>query len=62
MTVQYTTQHSDLYGSTEALQLKIKCLGIAVQGEELIADLERHIIGIKHTICDLDRKIGGTLL
>lgn len=63
--VEYTTQHSDLYGSVEALQLKIKGLGFAIDSleltiahkdgdwikgafQEIIADLERHAIGIKH--------------
>ena len=77
MTIQYTTQHSDLYGSAESLQMKIKALGIAIQGlelsiahedgdwikgafEEIIADLERHAIAIKHAVVNV--KIGGTLL
>ena len=75
--VQYTTQYSDLYDSVEALRLKIKCLGFAVNSleltiaekngewikddfQEMITDLERHVIAIKHAVVNV--KIGGTLL
>ena len=76
MTIQYTTQYSDLYASTEALLFKIKCLGFAIQGlelsedenedwikasfEEIIVDLERHAKAIKNAVVNV--KIGGTLL
>jgi len=76
-TVQYTTQYSDLYGSAEALQLKIKGLGFAIQGLELsIAHEDGEWIkgAFEEMIADLERhaisikyavcdlKIGGTLL
>ena len=69
MTVEYTTQHSDLYESAESLQTKIKVLEFTINGLDLsvycdedlikagfshiIEDLENHVKAIKHAISSI---------
>ena len=75
--IQYNTQYADLYGSAEALQIKIRGLGFAINGLELSVahDDEDWIKAtFAEIIEDLERhakaikhaicdiKIGGTLL